>query len=245
MRVEGLALLEAFRHEFGAVVVPGDRQEAGPEIDGLDAVQWLYDNFHKNFSEVEWAGYFVKRKAQWFCDNIPNFPLRPHNREKNYRVKGDYLWDCRFHTVESPYLPFRDIVGFEMDLREFNGIGLIVLHSKTTRDTDGIVLRLQEQLAEGPSEYTQRLRAEGTAPRIRKRSFFVYYGEALYITPEAFERGFGEGWVLSNFQKEWRNSDRMPRNPKYLFDLGEVPQAQVVTRLAFNLDPDDFRDFDE
>ena len=186
----------------------------------------------------------MKRKAQWFCTQVPDFPLRPHNQEKNYRVAGTYLWDTRFHAIsDNPLLPFRDIIGLEMDLQEWGGIGLVVLHCKTEPDADGALLRLQEQLAGGPSEYTQRLREEGKGPRVRKRSFQVFYGEALYLDKVAFEQGFHEGWLYSNFQEEWRNPDKMPRSPKYVLDLGEVPDERLVARLNFNLDPEEFRDF--
>ncbi len=243
---EAKAILDAFRNEWGMTVVPGDRIDPGPYIEGIKALQWLKDHFGKNFGEVEWAGFYVKRLAQCFCNNIPNFPLKPNDDGKNYRVTGEYLWDVRFHTNEGAedLIPFRDIYGFNMDLEEWGGIGLIVLHCETTPDKDQSLLHFQEQLVGEISDYTRRVRLEeGKPPRTRKQGFFVLWGDAYYLTMEDFQNGYKQGWLSSNFQEDWRNSDKMPRHPKYFLDLDEIPPERLIYKVNFNVDPVENPDF--
>jgi len=239
---EAEAILKFFKDELG-MFREGKEIHPGSSIDCFNAAKWMIENEIPSWKEVEWPGFFVKHIAQDHFQQHPESNLKSHTVGKIYRLKGDYLWDIRFHDVDKgSIIILTDVRGFEQDIQENNGIGIIILNALVISDEDDVCRKKIEELKGGPSEYELKRRMEGIRPRMRKKSFFLLYGIAYFISPEDII-GDTDTWLMSNFQKNMRNSDNKPRNAKYIIDMDNVPDEKIIVKSNFNMDPEDYKEF--
>ena len=232
-------ILETFKKEFGMIVVPGDRIEDGPRVDGKQAIAWMQEHKYSYWSEVEWPGFYVKFLAQDFCTSIPEFRFKPISRAKVHRIKGDFLWDFRTHDINSdPSVILNDAFDLENDIVNNKGIGIVLLVIIPDMDVGHEFRDWVEAQKGGPSEYSIRVRdEEGRPPRVRKKGFFVLEGRVFFLKPGDLDRGVKEGWMSRNFQKNMRNADQGRRNAKYVLFIDEVPDDILIARKKFNIAP--------
>jgi hypothetical protein len=241
---EADAILETLNDEFGTTVVPGDRVMAGFHIDAKDAITWMIDNGKQYWSEIEWASYYIRFLVQDFCTTKTEFQFRPEIRQKVHRIRGiegNHLWEFRLHNIESePVVILSDALDFETDVNDNDGLGIIILIALMYPEENHEIRDWVEAMKGGPSDVSRRIRdEEGRPSKIRKKAVFILEGRALFISPSDIPRGLQEGWLVRNFQEGMRNSDQMPRNPKYMLLLDDVPSDIVVARRNLNLSPDE------
>lgn len=242
VKIEAEAILKAFQRDLGMRIVPGDRIYPGPKIDGYKAIEWMQENNY-SWRDVEWGGFFVKHLAQSFIDNIPDYPLEKFTRQRKYFLKGHHVWDVRLHNFEQG-LPviLTDVKGLEDDLQQFGGMGIVVLFSEPEPDLNYEFLVWHDNLKGNPTDYTIRVREfEGKPPRTRKKGYFVIEGRAFYLTKRDIDQGLIDGWMSDNFQASMRNSNTMPRKPKYILHVDDVPNEFVVAWVNFNIDPEELK----
>lgn len=242
IKSEAETILNFFKEQLG-MTREGDEIRPGYYVDGLEAAKWMDKRGIPSWKEVEWPGFFIKHIAQDYFGQHSELGLRPFKEGKKYRLMGDYLWDIRFHDVEKdPIIILTDANDFERDIRINNGIGIIILNASVTPDKDDKYRKAIEELKGGPSKYEQRRRLEGAPIRTRKAGFFGLWAATYFILPKDIT-GDTETWLMSNFQKNMRNSDDKPRNPKYFIYMENIPDEKEVARVNLNMDPKDFKEY--
>lgn len=242
IKSEAEEILDFFSNELG-MTIEGEAIRPGLYVDGLKAADWMQKRNIPSWKELEWPGFFIKHIAQDFFENHKKSKIKPFTEGKKYRLKGEYLWDIRFHDVDKdPLIILIDASDFENDIKQYNGMGIIIINAVVIPDKDDKFRLEIEEMKGGLSEYEKKRRAEGIEPRQRKAGFYAYWGIAYFISPEDI-LGNTDTWLMSNFQKNMRNSDDKPRNAKYIIDMENVPDEKIIAKSNFNMDPEDYKEF--
>lgn len=242
VKSEAEEILNFFSNELG-MVQEGNEIRPGLYVDGIKAARWMQEKNIPSWKELEWPGFFIKHVAQDHFENNEASDINPLTEGKKYRIKGDYLWDIRFHDVnKDPMIILTDATDFENDVRTNNGMGVVIINSLVIPDEDDSFRLAIEKMKGGPSDYEIKRREEGVSPRRRKAGFWAYWGIAIFIKPEDII-GNSETWLIGTFQNTMRNSDDKPRGAKYIIDMVNLPDDKEVGRKNFNMDPDDFDDY--
>lgn len=132
---EARDILEYYNRELG-MSFEGKETIPGYYVDGIKAVDWMRANNIPSWKELEWPGFFVRHIAQDYFQNNPQYGLHPETDRKKYRLRGKYLWDIRFHNVESGNeIILTNAVDFEQTVIQNNGIGIVVLFAAVNADT--------------------------------------------------------------------------------------------------------------
>lgn len=106
------------------------------------------------------------------------------------------------------------------------------------KDHDGSFWKWHVKEGGGKSDYVKDRIARGAPPRVRKVEFTVWHSFSFYFDDKMMQRGLNEGW-MTQIATNMRNADGTPRNPKYLFHLGEASPDILLGVRPFNWDPDD------
>jgi len=238
---EAEIILNFLKEEFGMTREVG-YIHPGYYIDGWYAINWMKDMGFTTWRQIEWTGYFIRHLAQEHFLENPEFNIKPITEARKYRLLGKHLWDLRFNNYTEKLIPLTDARNLEQNIIKHKGIGIIVINAMINPDTDDSFRLAVEELKGGPSPYEERRREEGAPIRPRKKGFFALWGCAYFIKPEDIT-GDTETWLLSNFQKNMRNSDNKLRNAKYAIDRDNIPDEKEVARINFNMDPEEFKKF--
>jgi hypothetical protein len=211
-----------------------------PYIDGKKAITEMRTDNYPGWQEVEWAGYHLKYLIQKECELKLNDQITPHNIEKRYLVKGNFIWDSRFHAGDSFKIILGDIDEYSAIVRDSGGIGILVFDSVASNDLNEDFRRWHEEFKGGPSSYTLEREREGRPIRIRKTGYMIRKVLAYYFTMEDINKGLNEGWVGGNFQGGMRNANGSPRNNKFFLKCNSIPSEYLLFVKNFNEDPEEF-----
>ncbi len=244
LRTEAETILNFFNEELGMICHGDQVLMPGPYVDGFRIIPWMREN-NLSWREVEWAGFFVRQVAQIHFQEHPELGIVPFTQGKLYRLKGKFLWDIRLHAESKIIVILTDAASFERDIFDNNGLGIIILHAEFEPDDDGSFRQFITELKGGESDYEARRRAEGAPIRTRKKGFFLWWGQAIFITPDDINDYGTQSWLCGNFQVNMRNSDDRPRNAKYFLNLDDLPPGKEILRMNFNLDPTDYGEYFE
>ncbi len=216
-----------------------DYNRSAVYVDGKKTLKWMRDNKKVGWKEVEWAGYYLRHKFRDLAVKKYSHQFSAHTDRKQYRVKGNYLWDLRVRSIAvKPTIILNDLEIFEKLVRENSGIGLIVLNALMFYDTSDQTFRqYQESLKGESSDYVLQSETVGRPPRLRKTGFMITRIFSYYFQDNEIFKGLNDGWLRNDFQKGMKNADGTLRNPKYTINLYKTPIKYLLENRNFNSDP--------
>lgn len=220
-RKEARLIVQSVLDEFGK---SGTRSQEGLHVDGRKAILEMKKR-NWNWREVEWPGFYLKRKIPEICIEKYETQFQERNIGKLYLLKGTYIWDIRFNALGKTQdnIPFMSKDNIDGIIEEYGGLGLIVVDAEVDSDDDWSFYRwLQEK--KGVSSYELERERNGRAPRKRKKGFRIRQIHAYYFPEEHIHRGPREGWINPNFQRDYRQPGGEPRAGKYQMYLGRIPR---------------------
>jgi hypothetical protein len=235
-REEAESIVNALFEDFGT---GGYGDGPVPHIDGYGAIQEMRDDGFPGWRDVEWAGFHIKYLVQNECRRkLPE--ILPYDQERRHLVKGRYVWDSRFNANEEEEVILGDVQEYDTIVRENNGIGILVVDAYASYDFDGEFRRWHERLKGGSTPYTALREAEGRHPRLRKDAYMIRKVRSYFFTSDDLRDGVRDSWLDATFQEGLRNADGSPRNPKYRFRIGDVPNRYLLFIKNFNEDSVEF-----
>jgi hypothetical protein len=221
---EAEKIVDLLFEEFGNPSLRSDPEDFTREVvyvDGMTALEWMKEEKLPGWRDVEWAGYYVRHKLRYLCEE--NYPMhfKSHIQGRQIRIMGKYLWDIRFRNSDTkPNVVLNDLNIFNDLVRENDGIGLIVLNAHVSYEDDRqLFKKYQDELKETPSEYDLESETIGRPPKLRKTGFYVRRVFAYYFPEDNIFTGLHQWWMDNTYQKGWKNADGSLRNPKYTIDL--------------------------
>jgi hypothetical protein len=237
---EAVVIVDALFDEVGAT---GGHSPHGdvPPVDGQDALLEMRDAKFPCWSEVEWAGYYLKYLVQKTCENQLSGQVEPLDLEhKRHFVKGRYVWDAHLSADDKNEVILGAVDEYADIIKTNGGIGVLVADSIVIKDDTGEFKRFQEELKGGISEYEIRREREGRPAQPRKEAFMIRKVFAYFFTLEDLRNGVETRWARDTFQRTMRNANARPRNGKYSIKIDSVPRQHLLFVKNFNEDPAEF-----
>ncbi|MDD4455485.1 hypothetical protein [Methanoculleus sp. UBA430] len=240
-REEAELIVEALFEDYGT---GGITRGECPGVDGREAILEMKEAGFPGWQEVEWPGFHVKFLVQRECREKLNGEVQPYDLDKKrHLVRGDYVWDTRFHANErSDDIPLGDVKGYNDLVKEHGGIGLLVVDAAVVKDENGDFRRWHEELKGGSSEYSLERERDGRPPRERKSRYLIVGVYAYFFTLDDLNKGIMDGWTDDDFQRTMRNANGARRKSKYLLKGSEIPDEHLLFVKNFNMDPEEFEE---
>lgn len=242
---EARLIVDQIKQEWGPIYVPGDRAEAGPVIDGKQAIIYMQQNQIWGWRESEWPHYFIKGILREKL--TPQFQIK---RDKKFvYLERDFPWDIRIHatSVRSSKVSLGDCKNVENFFASHSGYGLIVITVIVNTDLDH---QFREWLIQqkGISQYVLKKEREGARKWRYKTVIFLLSASAYYFTSlTSFQQGLTDGW-LSTWANTAKNANDIIRKPKYQIDLSKITPLQcwpINDESEFEQEDDDIDDLEE
>ncbi len=234
---EANEIMENLHSKLGMVRRGDGSFDPAWQVYGKDAIEYMVNHNMPSARQFEWPNFFIKNIIRMdLCE--PNGNWKKYDVGSKYRMKKNYLWDIRFHDHDVEDMILSDVEKFEEEIVEHNGIGIVYLVAKVTKDDDFKLYEWREKFL-GQSDYQKKRRQEGVQRRKLKKFFVPYWSIAIFIKPEYLDQD--NDWL--GIFEQGRNANDSERNPKYKLILNKIPDYVEVGRRNFNFDPEDFNEY--
>jgi hypothetical protein len=135
----------------------------------------------------------------------------------------DIPWDFKAHAMNtsSYQIIVNDSEATARGIKKYGAVGLILALGKVTyNDEKRTFQKWHEKLKGGKSKYELERIERGAWSRLRKVSFDLQQISFVKITDATLVKS-------GSFQRDFRNSDGLPRREKVLLDLEKIDEELV------------------
>ena len=166
--------------------------------------------------DMEWIGFGFEHLARSVLVAQCHASAGPYFGRTQFDVQREHVWDLKAHPRGASGPILNDREAMELCVAEFGGVGFIIAEGDATYDEDGLFKAWHDALKGGISTYEVDRIARHARSRRRKTAFSISSYEAFWFpSPASLQAAVAAG-ALSYFQEGMRNSNGMPRRPKYL-----------------------------
>lgn len=185
-----------------------------PNLDGRGTILAM-QQAGARWRDMEWIGFGFEHLARSLLAEQCHATVGPHFGRTQFDVQRAYVWDLKAHPIGAGGPILNDREAMDLCAAQFHGVGFIIAEGDTTYDEDGIFKAWHDALKGGISAY-ERTRIERNArSRRRKTAFNIASYEAFWFPSATSLQAAVAAGTLSYFQEGMRNSNGMPRRPKY------------------------------
>lgn len=190
--------------------------------DGRACIEYLRAHDY-NWRQMEWIGWYFEHRAQELL--IKRLGGGPGPRYGS--VRFDYgwqgVWDFKAHPTNQAagWAYMNDVGAVRQCVAEHKHLAWVVACGKATYDKAGDFKTWHDTLKGSKSAYELERIRRGASSRCRKVAFELEDVAVLeFRSQEEIDRAVAAGWLRDDMQKNQRNSDGSPREPKYGVHLG-------------------------
>lgn len=178
-----------------------------------------------NWRQMEWWAFFLEYKIKEFLNADFTFPGDRYGRVA-FDLKGRINWDIKgsvaFNCDENVIL--NDKIAMDCSIADHGFHGEIIALFEPEFDDDGAFKSWHSGLKGGKSKY--EVERENRTSNTRRRKKNVELVEIIFVI---FKKEDLESLGTMN---QGRNSNGLPRNPKYMLDLRQINKFEHY-RLKF------------
>lgn len=172
-----------------------------------------------NWRQMEWLGFYFELKIRERLKGVFQIPGDKFDQVE-FDLKSGFNWDIKTKARQSKSkeVILNDVVAMDQSIETHGYHGEIVgVFDVTYNDNDRSFKRWHDALKGGPSSYERkRMEQQGSPSRRRKTSAVLL--EIYYIL-------LGSDSLLQlGKMHQGKNSNEMPRPPKYMLNLEKVDE---------------------
>jgi len=204
-------------------------------LDGKEAILQMRAEGSPNWRQMEWIGFWFEHIVEQHVRPALGGRSGPTIGRVTFDLQIEKIWDLKVHPDEAGSRAIlNDQEAMHLAVKDFRGIGFIMVSGSATYDSgDGSFKAWHDTLKGGQSAYEENRIKRGAPSRRRKIAFSPTGASAIWFPSEvALADGTREGW-LKEFQRGMRNSNGVPRRPKYQIDLAKIPDQLVIAKTKF------------
>jgi len=185
--------------------------------DGRRAILEMKDAGYPHWKQMEWIGFYF----QFLCEkHLSGFVRMPGPTFGRVRFDGlmDIPWDFKAHAINtsSHQIIVNDSQATADAIAMYGLVGLVLALGRVEyNDAERAFQQWHQELKGGKSRYEIERIRRGAWSRLRKISFHLQQISFLKIGNETLVR-------CGSFQRDFRNSNGMPRREKVLIDLEKI-----------------------
>ncbi len=195
--------------------------------DGRKAILEMKDANFPHWRQMEWIGWYF----QFLCGKLLKDGVKiPGPKYGNLEFDGfkEIPWDFKAHATNtsSHQIIVNDSEATAKATTEFGCVGLILAMGEVKyNDDERTFQKWHEELKGGKSEYELERIKRGAWSRLRKVEFRLEQISFIKIDDSVLVK-------CGSFQRDFRNSNGMPRREKVLVDLEKLDE-EIVFLLDF------------
>ena len=204
-----------------------------PQVEGRTAIVEMRDGGSRHWKQMEWIGFYVEYIVEARVRREVGAKQGPMRQNTRFDLQLTRVWDLKAHPVSVPTSPLNDQVAIRECIRDYGGVGFVILEVDAEYDESGEFKKWHDELKGDRSRYEDERVARGAPSRRRKVAFRPMLVTAIYLSSESdIQDGLAEGW-LSEFQTGMRNSDGTPRRAKFAISPNRVPSKYIAVQVRY------------
>lgn len=192
------------------------------EWDGRKAILEMKEANYPQWKQLEWIGFYFQFLCERKLSGIMRIPGPKYGRVR-FDAYNVIPWDFKSHAINTTNhkVIINDKTAVERGIRDYGALGVMLALGKVEyNDESRDFQRWHEELKGEKSRYTIEREQRGAWSRLRKVAFELKQICFIVITKDVIER-------CGIFQKNFRNSNGLPRKEKILLDLESLDDKMV------------------
>lgn len=193
--------------------------------DGRECIAEMKSANYPHWRQMEWIGFYFQFCCEKFLRNKMEMPGRRYGNT-TFDGHKHIPWDFKAHVINAST---HDIIVNDVDaiiaaIEDYGSVGLILAVGEAIfNDENGSFKRWHDIQKGGTSQYEIERIKRGARSRRRKTAYTLREIKFLEITTNTIKN-------CGQFQKNFRNADGSPRNPKILMkpDIVENATGHIV-----------------
>lgn len=187
------------------------------EWEGKQAILEMKEANYPQWKQIEWTGFYFQFLCEQNLSNIMRIP-GPKYGKARFDAFNIIPWDFKSHAINAANhkIIINDRIAVERGIRDYGALGIILaLGEVDYNDKNGDFQRWHDELKGEKSKYITEREERGANPRPRKTFFELAQISFIIITNDVIKK-------CGIFQKNFRNSNGLPRKEKILLDLKDL-----------------------
>jgi len=180
-----------------------------------------------HWKQMEWIGWYFQFLCESLLEDIIEIPGPTFG---NVKFDGffEIPWDFKTHVINtsSHQIIVNDSIATANGIAKFGAVGLILAMGKAEyNDEKRTFQKWHELLKGGKTKYEWERIKRGAWSRLRKTQFNLEQISFIKIDDKVLEK-------CGSFQRDFRNSNGLPRREKVLLDLEKLDE-EIIYFLNF------------
>ena len=190
--------------------------------DGRKSILEMKEADFSHWKQMEWIGWYFQFLCEKFLKDIVKIPGPKYG---NVRFDGlkEIPWDFKAHAINtsSHQIIVNDSEATAKAIKQFASVGLILAMGEVKyNDDERTFQKWHEELKGGKSKYELERIKRGAWSRLRKVEFKLEQISFIKIDDSVLVK-------CGSFQRDFRNSNGVPRREKVLLDLEKLDEEII------------------